>query len=235
MIEDPSGNNSRQEVPFDRMRAAIARRMTQSVTTKPRVTLHSWATVDHLIEQKGQLEAEKGLRLPLTFLLARVTAHALATNNYVNGWVQEETIVRLPVVNLGVAVQTKRGLITPVLEEADSIPFPEFATRLAELIKRAQERKLHPKELSNGTFTLSNLGGNLVVHFTPIINPPQLAILGVGRLDVQPHWDGTTWLPSRRIPLSLTFDHAAIDGQPAAEFFEHLIIATEICSEDIWR
>ena len=209
--------------------------MSLSVTTKPRVTLHSSARIERLF---SVLEARRTVgahRLRLTHLLARVSAHAFATKPTLNGWVQDEVITLSAVVNLGLAVQTERVLVTPVLPEANRLPFEEFVIRLEDLIDRARRGKLHPRELMNATFTLSNLGASRVRHFTPIVSPPQLAILGVGRAEVVPLWDGSTWQPIREVPLSLTFDHAAIDGQPAAAFLDDLLAMIEDPSDALWQ
>lgn len=184
------------------------------------------------------LEARRAVgphRLRLTHFLARVSAHVFAAKPVLNGWVQDEVITRSSVANLGLAVQTERALVTPVLPGADRLPFEEFVVRLEDLIDRARKGKLHPRELMNATFTLSNLGASRIHHFTPIVSPPQLAILGVGRAETVPHWDGSTWQPVPEVPLSLTFDHAAVDGQPAASFLDELLAAIENPPDAIWR
>jgi pyruvate dehydrogenase E2 component (dihydrolipoamide acetyltransferase) len=221
-------------VPFTRIRAGTARRMVQSVTTKPRVTFQAPADLGTLRETLARLRDTVRSRLTFTHLLARVTAHTLAADTRLNGWVQEDTIMQSAAVNLGVAVQTDTGLVTPVLQRADERSFSEFVEQLDGLIERARMKKLHPRELGNGTFTLSNLGGHRLTYFTPIINPPQLAILGVGRARVAPTWDDEDWKPVWELPLSLTFDHAAIDGQPVAEWYDGLIAAIGDPSPDLW-
>jgi pyruvate dehydrogenase E2 component (dihydrolipoamide acetyltransferase) len=234
MAESALNRTGYTEVPYNRVRAATARRMTHSVTTKPQVTLHSSARVKRLLEIREQFSAPPQPRLTLTHLLARVTVHALATKSMVNGWVQDDVIRLVPVVNLGIAVQTERGLVTPVLPDADRLPFQEFAARVNELIQRARGNKLHPRELADGTFTMSNLGTNFVGHFTPIVNPPQLAVLGIGRVRTAPAWDGSAWQAVPEVPLSLTIDHAAVDGQPAAAFLDHLIATIEEPPDTLW-
>lgn len=234
MAEREPTQEEQTEIPYDRARVGTARRMTLSVTTKPQVTLHSSARLRRLLELQEQLHSASCPQLGLTHMLARVTAHALAANPTVNGWVQDGVITVLPVANLGIAVQTERALVTPVLLEANRLPFEEFVARLDDLVKRARSGKLHPRELGSGTFTLTNLGANHVGHFTPIINPPQLAILGVGRARTAPQWDGSAWQPVPEVPLSLTFDHAAIDGQSAAGFLDHLIATVEDPPDGLW-
>ncbi len=208
--------------------------MSQSVTTKPRVTLHSSAGIERLLSVLERQPSIRDHRLRLTHLLARVSAHAFATKPTLNGWVQNEVVTLSTVANLGLAVQTERALVTPVLSEADRIPFGEFIVRLEDLIDRARRGKLHPRELAGGTFSLSNLGASRVHSFTPIVNPPQLAILGVGRAQTVPQWDGAAWQPVREVPLSLTFDHAAVDGQPAAVFLDHLLALIEAPPDSLW-
>jgi pyruvate dehydrogenase E2 component (dihydrolipoamide acetyltransferase) len=223
------------EVPYDRARKATAKRLIASVTTKPQVTLHSSASMSKVSKAlHTQQEVHDG-RITITHMLARITTYSLETKGTVNGWVKDEVVNLSPVVNLGVAVQTERSLVTPVLLEANRISFIDFCLRLDDLIERARRGSLHPKELLDGTFTLTNLGSQRVGHFTPIISPPQLAILGVGRMTTVPHWNGVSWESSAEIPLSLTFDHAAIDGRPAASFLDHLISQLEDPPEPVWR
>lgn len=233
MPDIPGFGETPLEIPFSRLRAATARRLTQSVTTKPQVTLHAEARATRLAEIQGQLRA-RGFAVRLTHLLARATARALALDRTLNGWVRDGTMVLSPAVNLGLAVQTDAGLVTPVLPDADRLQLAEFVARLDDLIARARAGTLHPRDLGNGTFTLSNLGRNRVRHFTPIVNPPQLGILGVGRLRTVPGWDGAGWRPVPELPLSLTFDHAAVDGQPAAAFLDRLISIVEDPPDALW-
>lgn len=235
MSSEESAIAGATQVPFSRPRAGVARRMTLSVTTKPQVTLQSAAQVARLLDLRERLAQQFSLIVRPIHLVARVTAHALVSKPGLNGWVQDETITLMPVANLGVAIQTEKALVTPVLTEADRLPFAEFARVLEDLVQRARMGKLHPKELGGGTFTVSNLGGNSVGHFTPIVNPPQLAILGLGRTRVAPVWGGSAWEPVTELPLSLTFDHAAVDGQPAAAFLDHLIGLLEEPPPHLWR
>lgn len=220
--------------PYSKIRAATARRLTLSVTTKPQVTLHSAAKLDALLLAQAELASLLPVRPTLTHLLARLTAHALVADSALNGWVRDEVIELAPTANLGIAVQTERGLVTPVVADANLLPFAEFVNRVDDLIDKARTGRLHPRELAGATFTFSNLGSSRIRHFTPIVNPPQLAILGVGRAEAVPTWQDSAWRCSTELPLSLTFDHAAIDGQPAAAFLDHLIALMETPPGDIW-
>jgi pyruvate dehydrogenase E2 component (dihydrolipoamide acetyltransferase) len=223
------------QVPFTRMRLATARRMAQSVTTKPRVTFHASADLGPLREALATLRGAGTARLTITHLLVRVTAHVLAADTRLNGWVRDQVITQSAVVNLGIAVQTDAGLVTPVLRRANELRFSVFVVELDGLIERARTRQLHPRELGDGTFTVSNLGAHRLTYFTPIINPPQLAILGIGRAQTVPEWDGAAWRPQLALPLSLTFDHAALDGQPVAAWYDRLIGAIEDPDPELWR
>jgi pyruvate dehydrogenase E2 component (dihydrolipoamide acetyltransferase) len=223
------------EVPFDKVRAAIARRMTLSVTTKPHVTLHTWAAADALEQVVEDLSTRHGRSLRLLHALSRIVANALSSERSLNGWVREGGLTIASTVNLGVAIQTQRGLVTPVICDAARLPFLAVVERFDDLVTRARAGKLHPKEFSGGTFTISSLGGNRVEHFTPFINPPQIAILGIGRVRTMPVWSGADWDPVQELPLSLTFDHAAVDGQPAAQFLDHLIGVIEKPPDEIFQ
>jgi pyruvate dehydrogenase E2 component (dihydrolipoamide acetyltransferase) len=167
-------------------------------------------------------EAATGARLTYTDLLAEVVARLLPEHPLLNSTLTEQGIVVADAVHLGIAVALEDGLIVPVIRDAGTRPLGELARERAELAAKAQAGTLSLDEIEGGTFTISNLGAFGADAFTPIVNPPQCAILGVGRIIDRPTVvDGrvevrpTTW-------LSLTFDHRIVDGAPAARFLDAL-------------
>jgi pyruvate dehydrogenase E2 component (dihydrolipoamide acetyltransferase) len=121
-------------------------------------------------------------------------------------------------VHIGIAADTPRGLLVPVIRNADRKGILALAGAIADLAKRARSKKIKPDELEGGTFTISNQGGIGGVGFTPIVLWPQVAILGISRSAVKPVWDGETFVPRTMLPLSLSYDHRIIDGADAARF-----------------
>jgi pyruvate dehydrogenase E2 component (dihydrolipoamide acetyltransferase) len=141
---------------------------------------------------------------------------------YMNASLTDEGIKEWPHVNVGLAVDTPRGLLVPVVREADKLGIWEIAQEARRLVGRAQEGGILPDELRGGTFTVTNLGMYGIDGFTPIINLPEVAILGVGRISPQPAvWAGQVCI-RQRLVLSLTFDHRLVDGAPAARFLQRI-------------
>jgi pyruvate dehydrogenase E2 component (dihydrolipoamide acetyltransferase) len=134
---------------------------------------------------------------------------------------RQEIIFRYS-VNIGVAVDTERGLLVPVVREADTKSLTEISIELDDLANRARSKKLKPDEMQGGTFSISNLGGIGGTAFTPIVNWPEVAILGVSRGRIQPQWHEGGFRPRLMMPLSLTYDHRIVDGADAARFLAKL-------------
>jgi pyruvate dehydrogenase E2 component (dihydrolipoamide acetyltransferase) len=129
-----------------------------------------------------------------------------------------DEIVYKEYVNIGIAVDTERGLVVPVLRDADRKNIPQIAAELAELAERSRGGSLTLEDFQGGTFTISNLGSIGGTYSTPIINPPQVAILLAGRSRMLPQWIEEEWLPRLMLPLSITYDHRVVDGAAAARF-----------------
>lgn len=204
----PAENDVLQQIPLKGMRGAIARRMLQAQNTKPHVTLFREVETGTLAAQRAALApavAAAGGRLTWTVLWAALVTRALVNYPRLNGWVLAEEIQVRRSVNLGVAVALPEGLLVPVVREAERLDLAELAARIADLAERARSGRLKPPELMDATFTISNLGAYGIDGFTPLIDPPQMAILGIGR----ERGAITT--------LSLSFDHAAVDGAQAAQ------------------
>ena len=133
-----------------------------------------------------------------------------------------EHIVQKNYVHIGVAVDTPNGLVVPVIRDADKKGLFELAAEMAVLAKKARDGKLLPKDMQGGCFTISSLGAMGGTGFTPIVNAPEVAILGVSRSDTRPVWNGKEFVPRLMIPLCLSYDHRAINGGDAGRFFSYL-------------
>jgi pyruvate dehydrogenase E2 component (dihydrolipoamide acetyltransferase) len=151
-------------------------------------------------------------------------ARALREFPYMNARLSDdgEAIERLPVVNLGMAVDTERGLLVPVIRDADQKGLRAFGTEFRVLVERARAGKATPEDLSGGTFTITNLGMHEIDAFTPIINLPEAAILGVGRIQAKPVVQAGEIVVRQMWTLSLVFDHRVVDGAPAARFLQQI-------------
>src|SRR5581483_9018723 len=125
--------------------------------------------------------------------------------------------------NIGFAADTPQGLVVPVIKDADKKSLTDVARELSELSGKAREGKLRPGDISGSTFTISSLGGIGGTSFTPIINAPEVAILGATRAAMKPIWNGSEFVPRLMVPLSLSYDHRVIDGAAAARFMVHLV------------
>ena len=197
-------------------------------------TAASWATVPHVtqfdeadisdvaafIDKKGRATANDGTKITITAVIARICASALQRFPQFNASVDmdNQRIVFKRDVHIGIAADTPRGLLVPVIRNADRKGILALAGAIADLAKRARSKKIKPDELEGGTFTISNQGGIGGVGFTPIVLWPQVAILGISRSAVKPVWDGETFVPRTMLPLSLSYDHRIIDGADAARF-----------------
>jgi pyruvate dehydrogenase E2 component (dihydrolipoamide acetyltransferase) len=200
--------------------------MLASVHQTAAVTLTTEVDASHLVAMRTQLNeglAERlGFRIAYHDILIYIAARALREFPYLNARQEGEAIRRLPNVHMGLAVDTERGLLVPVLREADRKSIVQIARETREKIERALAGRSLPDELSGGTFTLTNLGMYGIDAFTPIINPPELAILGIGRIEQKPAaYQGSVQL-RHRMALSLSFDHRLVDGGPAARFLRRV-------------
>jgi pyruvate dehydrogenase E2 component (dihydrolipoamide acetyltransferase) len=215
-----------QVVPFAGIRKVVAERLTESLQTTAQVTIAREAEAGGLVARRAALaagfEAATGVRLTYTDLLVETVAELLGDHPLLNATLTEQGIVCAPTVHMGVAVALEDGLIVPVIRDAGGRPLAEIARDRADLAARAQAGTLTLDEVEGGTFTISNLGGFGADAFTPIVNPPQCAILGVGRIVDKPVAVAGTVQVRPTLWLSLTFDHRIVDGAPAARFLQQL-------------
>ena len=193
------------------------------------VTHFDKADVTRMEEARRQFapRVEKaGGKLTMTAILLKVVANAVRRSPKFGASLdlENQQVIFKDYVNLGVAVDTPNGLLVPVLKDADRKSITEIVLELNELAAKARDRKLKPDEMSGATFSISNLGGIGGHGFTPIVNPPEVAILGVSRGGMEPVWNRETlaFEPRNMLPLALTYDHRLIDGADAARFVRGL-------------
>ncbi|MER3409495.1 MAG: hypothetical protein C4306_05195 [Thermoleophilia bacterium] len=209
-----------ERVPLTSVRRTIARRLTEAwqVPVFQLETAADMGRVLALIERRRQLEP--GLHLTVTDVLVKACAVALCRHPEVNVQLAEDALLRFPSAHIGIAVATERGLVVPVVRAAERLTLAEIASVRGDLVERARAGKLRREELEGGTFSLSNLGMYGVDRFTAVLNPPQAAILAVGRIEERPVVRGGEVVARPMMTLTATFDHRAIDGAPAARFLE---------------
>ena len=223
VIETPVLQQATEVIPMDGIREIIAERMTMSVQTNASVTLHTEVDATAFVELRGMLNDKLQARevsLTYTDLLVKVVANALREHPRLNATLTDEGIHLLPEVNIGVAVALEDGLVVPVVRNADKERLSEISTQVKDFAERARSNQLTPGELQGGTFTITNLGNFGIDAFTPIINPPESAILGVGRILKKPIVHNDEVVIRSMLTLSLTFDHRVVDGAPAAQFLQ---------------
>lgn len=223
-----------ERVAMSGIRKATVRAMTNAWATVPMVTHFddADATQFEALRQRYKPAAEAlGTKLTPTAMLIKIVAAALRKFPDFNASLDVETneIVYKRYVNIGVAVDTDRGLLVPVIKHADRKNMLELAVELDELAAKARDRKLGPDDMQGGNLTVSNLGGIGGRGFTPIVDPPDVAILGVSRSRMEPIWDAESeqFAPQLTMPLALTYDHRLIDGAAAARFLRWLCRAIE--------
>src|SRR5438093_4793740 len=196
----------------------MAERMTQSWTTAPHFYLVREVNVSRLATWRERVAQRSGARVTYTDLMVRIVAAAVAQHPRVNVSWKDRSIVQHADVNIGLAVAIEEGLVVPVLHRADTLTLAEIATRREDLVSRAQAGKLRPADIQDGTFTISNLGMYGVDAFNAIVNPPQAAILAVGRItDRVVALNGQPAVQPTMV-LTLSCDHRALDGARGARF-----------------
>ncbi|MGQ9459858.1 MAG: dihydrolipoamide acetyltransferase family protein [Candidatus Bathyarchaeaceae archaeon] len=204
----------REVIPLTGIRKTAAERVSLSAQTAPQSTI----TMEVDMSKAAELREKVGVSY--TDMLVKAAAKALTEHPIINSTLEKEQIKIFADINIGVAVATGMGLIVPVIHNANRKSLTEISSRLKELAEKAKQSKLAKEELTGGTFTITNLGMYGVDIFTPIINPPETAILGVGRVAEKPIVVDKQIVVRPLMQLSLTFDHRVVDGAPAAEFLQ---------------
>jgi pyruvate dehydrogenase E2 component (dihydrolipoamide acetyltransferase) len=209
-----------------RIRKVSAANLHRNWVMIPHVTNQDEADVTALEAFRVALNAENektGPKLTMLAFLIKACVHALKQFPEFNASLEGDALVLKQYWHIGFAADTPNGLMVPVVRDADRKGLAELATETAELARLAREGKLSPAQMQGGTFSISSLGGIGGTGFTPIINAPEVAILGVSRTAMRPHWNGTAFEPRLMLPLSLSYDHRVIDGAAAARFNAHLV------------
>ena len=222
-VPAPTAPETAQVIPMSGIRGVIAERMTMSVQTNANVTLHTEVDATELVQLRSLLNeklAARDVTLTYTDMLVKVVANALRVHPRLNATLTDDGIHLLEEINIGVAVALEDGLIVPVIQNAAREGLSAISAQVKTFAEKARNNQLTPGELQGGTFTLTNLGNFGVDAFTPIINPPECAILGVGRILKKPVVQNDEIVVRSMLTLSLTFDHRVVDGAPAAEFLQ---------------
>jgi pyruvate dehydrogenase E2 component (dihydrolipoamide acetyltransferase) len=219
-------NEVAETVPLRSVRAVIAERMARSVTDTARVTLTAQADATALVALRQRL-AQDEVRVSYNDLFMYILGRALREHPQLNASLDEDTIKVWRRIHIGLAVDSDRGLLVPVVRDVDSKGLSQLAEETRAVVGRALTGKSSPDELTGGTFTLTNLGMYGIDAFTPIINLPECAILGVGRIARQPVAIGDRVVARHMVWLSLSFDHRLVDGGPAAYFLQRVVQLVE--------
>ncbi|MCO7176660.1 dihydrolipoamide acetyltransferase family protein [Sporolactobacillus kofuensis] len=204
------------------MRKVISERMFQSLQQTAQLTLQTTADVTELLAfQKKAREAYQindEVRLTITDFIAKAAINALLDHKEMNSLYQGDSITTFDSVHLGVAIALPEGLVVPVIQDADRKSLSAISREIRKASKLARASEMNQLQLNGSTFTITSLGTYGIGFFTPVLNPPEVGILGVGTISEQPVYFGDELKKRSMLPLSLTFDHRAIDGAPAASF-----------------
>ena len=215
-----------ETLPLSRIKKLSGAHLQRAWLTIPHVTQHIEADITELEAfRKAQGDAgPQGVRLTLLAFLLKACASALARFPEFNASLNAEgdALILKRYCHIGVAVDTPDGLVVPVLRDVERKGVLALARELAELSQKARDGKLGPAEMQGGSFTISSLGGIGGRFFTPIVNAPEVAILGASRAEIRPVWDGQAFVPRLMLPLSLSYDHRVVDGAAGARFATHL-------------
>ncbi len=213
--------------PLSRIKKISGPHLHRAWLNVPLVTQFDQADITELeafrVAQKGLAE-KKGAKLTLLAFLVKACAAALKEFPEFNSSLAPsgDALILKKYINIGVAVDTPEGLVVPVVKDADRKGILEIAAELGALSQKARDKKLGPNDLQGGTFSISSLGGIGGTAFTPLVNAPEVAILGVSRAEMKPVWDGSQFVPRLMLPLSLSYNHRVIDGAAGARFTTYL-------------
>ena len=221
-----------ERVSIRGVRRKTAEHLRQAWNTIPHVTQQDRADITELEQLRARFAPraeEAGGKMTVTAIALKVCASALKVFPQFNALIDmgKEEIIYKQYINIGVAVDTDRGLLVPVIRDVDKKNIVELAAEMTQLSKKARERKLTPEEMEGGTFTITNLGGIGGTGFSPIVNHPEVAILGLSRSRMEPEWVSDKFEPRLILPLSLSYDHRLIDGADAARFLRWIAEAFE--------
>ena len=216
-----------ESAPLSKIRKLTGANLARNWAMIPHVTQHDQADITEMEAFRrahaDQAKAEGFKLTPLVFLIKACVAALKKYPNFnaslaANG----ESLVLKKYFHIGVAVDTPNGLVVPVLRDCDQKSLFDLARELAQISVKARDRKLSPGDMQGGCFSISSLGGIGGTAFSPIVNAPEVAILGVARSQMKPLWNGSEFVPRLMLPLSLSYDHRVIDGAAGARFTGHL-------------
>jgi pyruvate dehydrogenase E2 component (dihydrolipoamide acetyltransferase) len=207
--------------PLSRIKKLSGANLHRNWVMIPHVTNNDEADITDLEAFRIALNKESdktGVKYTMLGFLMKAVVAALKQYPEFNASLDGDQLIYKKYYHIGFAADTPNGLVVPVLKNADQKGLSEIAQEMAELAKKARDGKLSPAEMQGGTFSISSLGGIGGTHFTPIINAPEVAILGVSKSYMKPVWNGKEFVPQLTLPLSLSYDHRVIDGAAAARF-----------------
>jgi pyruvate dehydrogenase E2 component (dihydrolipoamide acetyltransferase) len=220
--DGPRDGDIVSEVKLSNMRKIIGTRMQQSLQQSAQLTMHAFADATALVACRKEFKA-RGTDITITDMVALAAARTLPSHPELNGIYKDDKILRYKHVHLAMAVDTPRGLMVPVVRFADLLSLENLSVKLKELAAQCREGSINPDLLSGGTITISNLGAFGIEIFTPILNPPQVAILGVNTIVPRPvQTENGSCAVRPHIGFSLTIDHRVVDGAPGARFLKAL-------------
>ncbi|RYZ72300.1 MAG: dihydrolipoyllysine-residue acetyltransferase [Lysobacteraceae bacterium] len=213
--------------PLSRIKKISGANLARNWAMIPHVTQHDHADITDLEELRVVLNKENekaGIKLTMLVFIMKAVVAGLKKYPDFNASLDAngENLTLKKYFHIGFAADTPNGLVVPVIRDVDRKGLAELATEMSELAAKAREGKLGPAEMSGGCFSISSLGGIGGTAFTPIVNAPEVAILGVSKSSIQPVWDGKAFQPRLQLPLSLSYDHRVIDGASAARFTAYL-------------
>jgi len=214
-----------ERIKRPQIKQVVARNLARNWVMIPHVSHDEEADITELDALRRQLNEERsheGVKLTMLAFLVLASVETLKEFPEFNASLDGDELVLKRYYNIGFAADTPYGLVVPVIKEAGGKDPFAVARELADLAAKARERKLLREDLAGGTFTISSLGGIGGTSFTPIINAPEVAILGVTRAAMKPIWNGSEFVPRLMLPLSVSYDHRVIDGAGAARFAVHL-------------
>ncbi len=220
-----------ETTPIAGARRIIFENMSLSLSQTAQLTLHTEASAEALVDLRERLNErlpQQNTKISYNAILVKIAATALRQHPQINASVEGDQITVWRQVNVGIAMESEDGLVVPVIKDSDLKSVGQINEEMLEFMAKIRDRRLLPDDLANGTFTISNLGFADIDYFTPILRPPESALIGIGRIIEKPTVKAAQIIPEKRLGLSLTFDHRIIDGAPAARFLKTIKDIIEI-------